>query len=286
MVQRVKAVKKLADHVSTKNGRAFPTYSCANAIRGELLRMNHVAAISKRTVCRDLRRGGYVNRVRPCVPTRVPEQLEAKQAFARRMKKLGSSYQHRIIFSDESWLCTNEGGHRTCWVPRGVKPLPRERKCRWNCASSVLVWACIGRDYKSELIVLPSKTKDGDGETHTFRLSSRTYIDKCLAKVVGKFPPKSILQQDNARAHVAAGTHGYLKRKGITILLKWPPYSCDLNVIEGLWAELQRRVGLLGPSNLAELTAAAKKAWNAIPMAMINSFIDGFAAKLERVLQT
>ena len=50
-----------------------------------------------------------------------------------------------------------------------------------------------------------------------------------------------ILQQDNARSHVARVCQDFLANNNIAPLA-WPPYSQDLTLIEHMWNELDRRV--------------------------------------------
>ena len=63
-----------------------------------------------------------------------------------------------------------------------------------------------------------------------------------------------ILQQDNARPHVARVCQDFLAKNNIAPLA-WPPYSLDLTPIEHMWDELDRRVRKRRnpPATLAQL---------------------------------
>lgn len=50
------------------------------------------------------------------------------------------------------------------------------------------------------------------------------------------------LQQDNAPIHRALLTQAFLSIKKIPLLKGWPAYSPDLNIIENIWALMQRKV--------------------------------------------
>ena len=48
-----------------------------------------------------------------------------------------------------------------------------------------------------------------------------------------------IFMQDNASIHTAKKVKKWFKDKGI-LLIDWPPYSLDLNLIKHLWAQLKQ----------------------------------------------
>ena len=83
-----------------------------------------------------------------------------------------------------------------------------------------------------------------------------------------------ILQQDNARPHVARVRQDFLANNNIAPLA-WPPYSPDLTPIEHMWDELDRRVRKRrNPhATLAQLRNALIDEWNNIPMRTVNALL-------------
>ncbi|QRV86894.1 Transposase [Ceratobasidium sp. AG-Ba] len=59
---------------------------------------------------------------------------------------------------------------------------------------------------------------------------------------LGLEPGEVIFRHDNASAHKAKVCLNWLDESGIEVM-EWPAYSSDLNSIENLWTELNRRLG-------------------------------------------
>jgi len=262
------AAVKLTKHVVRKGSRTWPRYGSASQIAVKLREAHH--DVSSRTVQRDLRISGLKSYVRRRVPTRRAPELAKRKAFGKELKRWTNAKLGKIVFTDESWLDTNERTGRTMWADCRSRVLPMERKCRWN-VNSVMVFAGVGIGFKSEIIILPSKmTKDG--EVKPFRLDSATYIRRCLSKLVPEVIRRGrVLQQDGARSHAAKQTMNYLKRKRVEVLEDWPAYSPDLNCIERVWHDLQQRVGARGPDTQEELIKVIKEEWAALPQKTINA---------------
>jgi len=81
--ERTKLIKRISSLRTEKAGRVFPKFACAKVINSELQRVSALKQVCHRTVCRDLRRAGLVNRVRPTVPTRIAVEVETKKPYAQ-----------------------------------------------------------------------------------------------------------------------------------------------------------------------------------------------------------
>ena len=69
-----------------------------------------------------------------------------------------------------------------------------------------------------------------------------------------------VFQQDNAPSHKAAITTNFLAEHAIDVL-KWPPYSPDLNVIENLWGIIKGRLTTESIRNKDELNERVQAIW-------------------------
>jgi hypothetical protein len=75
----------------------------------------------------------------------------------------------------------------------------------------------------------------------------------------------------------------YLARKKVEWVMNWPPYSPDLNMIESLWLEPNRRIGDRCPENLDQLIRAVEKSWEELPQSVINAHCKRFGKKVLEV---
>ena len=274
--RRVAAVK-LCKEIVQKGSRTWPRYGSASQIAVKLREAGH--HVSARTVQRDLRICGLKSYVRRRVPTRRAADMAKRKSFAKELKGWTSAKLSKMVFTDESWIDTNERTGRTMWADSRSKVICMERKCRWN-VSSVMVFAAVGIGFKSPITILPSKTMK-DGEVKPFRLDSGTYIRRCLSQLVPELLRKGrILQQDGARSHSSKKTIAYLKRKRVEVLQSWPAYSPDLNCIERIWHELQRRVGARCPDTQEELVEIIREEWAKLPQAIIDAHCRHFAHQI------
>lgn len=241
-----------------------PIYPSARLIAAALYQRHNIIA-SRDTVRRDLITGGFVARVRPRI-TAYPTDSAKRLAFATAYQGVDPS---TIAFSDEKIFDTNHHGHRRAWIPKGTSPKGR-LVSRWP--NRVHVWGCIGHNFKM-LVVLKS------GE----RLDRDKYVRSILAKCVPELRSRNLtFLQDGAACHRAAIP--YLNGKNVPLVQDYPPRSPDMNVIETLWANLQRRVWAKRPITCADLVRSIREAWEEIPQYEIDNLIKTWPARLHKVI--
>ena len=287
---RRKAVVALAEQTVVVDGRELPVNCTAESIRNAL---PPAMRPSKSTVLRDLQASGMDCRVRRRVPTRDPAVCRQRLIFARGWSKPQQRRQMKlVVWSDEHTASINDHTCRTMYVRAGGRVIPRERR-RLQNIERVMIWAAVGEDYKSEIVLFPQQGKQSeDGRARkdrmTFRLNGASYVRKCLSPVVASLKAKKrIFQHDGASPHGRGASTStaekFLRAKGVTVMRPWPPYSPDLNMIEYIWPLLNKRVAELHPTNLTQLKAAIKKAWASITQSEINAICRGFKGRVDAV---
>jgi transposase len=97
-----------------------------------------------------------------------------------------------------------------------------------------------------------------------------------------------VLQQDNDPKHTSNLCKNYLKSKvdnGTLKLLDWPSQSPDLNPIELLWEEMDRRIKKKRPTSLNDLEAIAREVWREITPDVLLRLIERLPFLCQAVIQ-
>ena len=120
-----------------------------------------------------------------------------------------------------------------------------------------------------------------DGKTDLIHingtLNAVEYIDQVINNSLVLFfniNQNFTLMQDNATPHTAGITTAQLQNLGIPVL-PWPAKSPDMNPIEHLWDELERRLRDRPnpPQNLPELRVALTEEWRALTRERVRRLI-------------
>lgn len=244
-------------------------------------------AISAAQVKGDLKALGFKAYVRPIRTTTKPQEREVRRAYARKMLKKGSAYvNRRIAFSDETIVTANDHSSRFQHALNKDDVHPRDRKSNYN-VSSCCVWAAVGIGWRSAVVVLPQRMVNKEGEDRPYRLDSTKYINKCLSPNVPHLLRNNfVFMHDGASCHTSAQTKSFLSRKGVIVIPDHPPYSPDLNMIEGLWKELKVRVSDYPCDTVPQLTQAIKLAWESIPQRVIDAYVGRMSSALHNVAKS
>ena len=119
-------------------------------------------------------------------------------------------------------------------------------------------------------------------------LNAARYKQNKLATEVRQFinqhGPAITFQQDNARPHTARATQAFSQQRNINVL-SWSSKSPDLNPIEHMWEELDRRVRLRPNQHatLADIRIALRADWNCMPQDIIAQTIFSIRRRIQAV---
>lgn len=194
--------------------------------------------------------------------------------YAKEMLDKPLGFWETVIWSDESkfnlfgsdgkiivWRMPGEEFDPKCTIPT-VK----------HGGGSVMVWGCCTRNGIGELHIL-ERTMD--------RFYYRDILERSLLPSIAKFKfaGEFSFVHDNDPKHTSGLVKNWLKEKKIQVL-PWPSFSPDLNPIEHVWDELERRVKKRQPRNIQELQKVLKEEWNNLGPDILHKLIDSVPNRL------
>ncbi|KAL6484675.1 hypothetical protein MHYP_G00067200 [Metynnis hypsauchen] len=124
---------------------------------------------------------------------------------------------------------------------------------------AVMVWGCFAGDTVGDLFKI-----EGTLNQHGYHSILQRHAIPSGLRLVGR---SFIFQQDNDPKHTSRLCKGYLTKKESDEVLRqmtWPPQSLDLNPIEMVWGELDRRVKAKGPTSAKHLWELLQDCWKTI----------------------
>uniref|UniRef100_A0A8R1HU75 Tc1-like transposase DDE domain-containing protein n=1 Tax=Caenorhabditis japonica TaxID=281687 RepID=A0A8R1HU75_CAEJA len=83
--------------------------------------------------------------------------------------------------------------------------------------------------------------------------------------------------------HTSGHIKNWFQRRRVD-LLDWPSQARDLNPIEHLWEELERRIQGVRASNVNQKFDLLEAAWKDIPMSVIHKLLDSMPRRCQAVI--
>lgn len=185
-----------------------------------------------------------------------------------------------VIFSDESnYKLINRKSRPTVrrfihekYLPNMI--MPRKQ----GGGGSVGIWGCIG------------ELGTGCCTIYTGRMNAKNYLGvlenhfKPSIELLQRPGEKVIFQQDGATCHTAKTVKRWLRKEGVE-LLEWPANSPDLNPIEHIWVEIDKKLAINQPNSMAELEEALQRYWCEITRQQVLSYIESMPERVEAVIK-
>lgn len=217
--------------------------------------------ISRTTVKRRLCESGLHGRIAARKPLLRTGNKQKRLVWAKEHKEWTLNQWKSVLWSDESKFEIFGANHRvfvrrrkgermdsTCLVPT-VK----------HGGGGVMVWGCFAGDTVGDLFQIEVILNQ-----HGYHSFLQRYAIPSGLRLVG---PSFIFQQDNDPKHTSRLCKGYLTKKesdGVLRQMTWPPQSPDLNPIEMVRGELDRRVKAKGPTSAKHLWELLQDCWKTI----------------------
>lgn len=269
--------RKLLQNVSKHPRKSAPTLASELAVDSQ-------KNIHPENVRRVLRNNGYHGRKPRRKPfiSAVNEQKRLK--FAREHQKKDEAFWERVLFTDESkFNIYGSDGRGYVWR-KNKEALKKEnlRATVKHGGGSVLVWGCMAASGVGNLHFI-----DGIMDQYVYRNILHDNLPASVARL--GLPCNWIFQQDNDPKHTARSVKEWLLYRTPKQLYS-PPQSPDLNPIEHLWEELDRRIRVpevkCRITNKETLKQALRDAWDSIPPEVTTNLVSSMPRRLEAVIMS
>lgn len=182
----------------------------------------------------------------------------------------------KIIWSDESRFRL-EGSDGRALCPKYVKTTKK------HGGGSVLIWACF-----TAAGVGPITVVDGNmGQDEYVNVLSSTMYPYLRQLTKDQESHGYIFQEDGASCHTGAYASWWMRLNRVPVMDYWPAQSPDLNPIEHLWDELERRLAKRRYSirNTKQLAEALVHEWKNIPPEVCKNLVGSMRDRCTAVLE-
>lgn len=236
--------------------------------------------VSQITLKRHLHKNGVFGRIGAKKPFVNAANKIKRLTWAKNRKDWKNEWEN-IIWSDESQFEVFKGdGKRYVWRNAQEKYDPKCLIPTFKSGQqSVMIWGCFTKNKLGPLVRLEG------------RITANIYIDvlnNYLLPFINSLENKNnyIFQEDNAPIHKANAVKKWEVENKITSL-PWPAQSPDLNPIENLWDELDRKVRKHKPlpKNQDDLWQILQNEWLKLDESIYKNLVNSMSRRIAAVIE-
>ena len=236
-------------------------------------------SISERTIKRRANERGLFGRVARKRPYVNKANRLKRLNFAKTMSNKPLDFWNTVLWTDESkfnlfgsdgkvmvWRSKKKEFHPKCIVPT-VK----------YGGGSVMVWGCFSRSDVDNLYFLDRN------------MNMQYYVDILDQNLIQsakhlRLGRQFTFQHDNDPKYTSGMAKEWLKKNKINVVLPWASFSPDMNPIEHLWYELDRRIRKRQPTSTADLQKVLLEKWNDIGKDVTEKLINSMPNSLHECI--
>lgn len=244
----------------------------------EQVRNTSGTQVHARTINRALQREGFVSRVPRKLPTISAKNVQARLAYARKYINMPISYWNKALWTDESKFNVKRSDGRLRVWRKGSNSFEQGTIIRTykHGNGSLMVWGCMAASGPGKLVFI-------DGimtKTEYLAILKHNVIPSVRQLGLGD---DFLFVQDNDPKHKAGEVMDYFDKKGWEVQ-DHPAQSPDLNVIEHLWDEIDRRIDRSSVNNVQQLKIQIQNVWSSIEPSVTQKLVESMPRRLQAVI--
>lgn len=208
--------------------------------------------VAHNTIRKVLINKGFQARLTVKKPLLTEAHKTARVQWCLKYKDKTPEYWERVVFSDESPFHVIFQQREQTWIRSNDPPLITETK---KFPTKINVWGGFCATGVTDLVKI-----EGNMDKFQFKYILENFCTKFMRQKFRMKRNKGKLQMDNDPKHKSKLVKSYLKQEHMFVF-DWPSQSPDLNPIENIWSELDRKTKRDGINSGEELFEALSSEW-------------------------
>ena len=140
-----------------------------------------------------------------------------------------------------------------------------------------MIWGCMAAAGSENLVFI-----DGIMTKESYLKIIRQNVERSVRKLL--IGEDFIFQQDNDPNHTAGVVQQYINQRGWEVI-EHPPQSPDLNVIEHLWDEIDRRIDRIEVNTYEQLKGKISQVWLSVEPECAQKLVESMPRRLQQVIE-